>query len=354
MANVVPTAYTAPELNGLVPRENILASDTQAVLNAANFLIARGAPLVHQCWNRAEGVFSRTAALYAAAGNALWRIPPLGARTDVACVAHVNVVGAAANMRVRSVNSGIAVASGVLAPGEQWVTFGALTCAFGPGYDDLILDVAGDAADPIIVHTFYAEFAPQASPLAAGTGADDVTAFDEAEAAADEPIAADMLDYLRRDLVAMFARQRGIYTWSGLNDVDSAAIAPPYMPSWPHRLWSHVMPGSEVATPPLVWQVHVNAYNGSGAVDQIVSVWHGGGDIHGRSEHVTDETIPAAAVAAAWYDFQVQPGEERPLSEMGVPHMLASVSVHPDFVIAGLGSEGRTTAIVLSISIWGA
>jgi len=345
MARSFTTALRLPSPQHLVPREPILASDLQAMADALNWVHARGALAFSQAW--ADSIFARTSNAFSASGQVQYRVPDVGGgRTVVTIHAYCTRVGAAGRLKA----TGFAAASSAdiaIGAGTGWTTL-PITVDPSGGYDLVEVYTRGDGADPVIVHSLYAEYAPLTSPIASGARGG-FYAIDLDEAAADQAIAADLMCRMRDDLADLLARQRVLYTWSGLHDVDNGTTGPQAMPPWSHRAWGRITPGEEDAGRTLT--IHARVKNtGASAADFVFNA--GGTGFDGSALH--EYRVSCAAGFDSWKVGTITPDEDS--RAPGCDWPLTAMTCYPAAAVpvpAGGWQRADGDIEVRSISVWG-
>lgn len=334
MGRTYSPAWPDLTLQHFAPREPIYAADSQNLAEAANWLHARGMMAVTQAW--ADGIFARKSAAYSVGAQAFWRVPdPGGGRTVVTGLVRASNGGAGGRVRLTAL-TGASTATSGLVTADGWYALGPVTCNLAFGYEDLQLRAIGDGTDPTVVTSVLLSFAGPSSPL--GTGAlGDFYAFDLNELASDRPVSADVLARFLSNLTDLLGRNRVLYTWSGLSDVDDTSAGPSAMPEWVHRGWTRAITGAN--DDGLTATVYVHGTGG--ASDKRALIMHGGAGLLGEGEWRTGVTIPAGVTG--WQTGTVQVDETTRIE--GYDYPLASVGLWPGRLV--------DPATVNSVTIWG-
>ena len=110
MANVIP-GWNAPNIADVLTTQVLRGSRIATIPAALNYLRARvhARTVVSQCWSHMVPTYQRTAVLYDATPDAVWRIPTMYDRTEVRVVVRLRTVGGPAaghSVRLTAVNSG--------------------------------------------------------------------------------------------------------------------------------------------------------------------------------------------------------------------------------------------------------
>lgn len=352
MGNTFSSAFPDIVLQAYSPREPILARDLRKLLEAMNWLHARGMVCVSQAWEDDE--FSRIDAAYSGNPQAYWRVPdPGGDRSVIYGAAWVSNPGAGAGeIKVGSGVTGLTTPTTVPAGHDGWLTLGPFLLDFSSfGTDDIKMWVKGDGTDRVTVDSVMFEFRPLASPLSAGLHGDYLP-FDLDEVDGDRPVSADIWRQVLADLADLLARPRLYYSWSGLEDVDltpwPGETIPEYndrvaraeaMAPWSNRGWTKVIPGANVTA-----KAYLHASNSTGSDTQVV-IHHGGTSLAGDRIYKTTVTCPAGVTG--WQSADLEIGEDGFVR--GYDYPLASISVRP----MTLPPIRETSALLNSITIWG-
>lgn len=345
MSRSFSAGLVLPSAHHIVPRQPILAADVAALLDAVNWLHARGRLAFSQAWS--DGIFARSSNAYSASGQVRYRVPdPGGGRTALTVYAYVTRAGASGAVKVTTFAGAATATTAIPGAGPAWVKVGPVTCSFGAGPEDVDVFTIGDGAGLTTVHTVFAEFEPASSPL--GSGAlGGFLALDGDEAAADAALSSDLLLTVQADLADLLARNRVLYTWSGLHDVDDGTAGPEEMPAWSHRVWGRATPGAIDRGRTLT----VNAYcvnSGGSAADFVFNA--GGQGVDGNEDF--ELRVSCAGGFSGWKSGTVELDED---SHAGpYDHPMAALTVYPaGSATAPARGWQRSDVDVRAISVWG-
>ena len=147
MANVIP-GWNAPNIADVLTTQVLRGSRIATIPAALNYLRARvhARTVVSQCWSHMVPTYQRTAVLYDATPDAVWRIPTMYDRTEVRVVVRLRTVGGPAaghSVRLTAVGSGATLDLASPGAAAAWVS-GTLTVSTASSFETIELSAKGD------------------------------------------------------------------------------------------------------------------------------------------------------------------------------------------------------------------
>lgn len=353
-----PGVYVAP--GPVQVGLEILGAEMRPLLVALNELYARPMRAFSQGWSEIDRPFRVNSLLVGGTPSAMWPCVAWRGASPADLVIHVRAKApASANGRLRFV-CGAVFADIALTAGDptKWYTCTLTACAVsvwgtsGLRTCDVELYVDGADAlpafpDPTVVFEVYGEWVGLTSPLPAGDLDSGYVGLDPDELLADEPVAADLVQTVRSNIVALSARYRSLWSWSGLLGVDEPTEGPEEMAAWPHRALFPHLQGSEedgaygALGLRLALVVEATGFprrvQGSYATAQI-------GDVGGRGAVFRSATVLMGSRYLIWLPRDVL-SRDQPFQVQIYPAGSDSPS--------GDGAQWRATAGITRACLWG-
>lgn len=356
MANSFTVAMTPPDPLKVALGLPLIGPGTGQVghlIEAHNWLHAWGGStnVVSQGWG---GNLAAATAVMPGAGtnHCRWRIPQINsAYTSVQVeVWAEHLGGVAGSVRFQSTN-GADTETLTINPGAAASYTGTLTVAFGTGYEQIDMTIAGDGASATRVHDMWIRYVPLTSPLAAAA-AGSFTPFDAAEWDADSCLASDLGSRMVVNLTEFLARPRVYYQWSDLGSIKSG------MASTEHHCWVPVH--YDAVNNGLTVTMYVEATGAVGASKVHVYV-NGAANGHPGSFYDTYTIDVGAGAARAWYSKTITLADVPRLARM--PHPMTDLCIWPGTrSTGGVGdfgplldqqNGGTASPTIHSVSVWG-
>ena len=356
MANVIP-GWSAPNIADVLTTQVLRGSRIATIPAAINYLRARvhARTVVSQCWSHMVPTYQRTAVLYDATPDAVWRIPTMYDRTEVRVLVRLRTVGGPAaghSVRLTAVNSGATLDLASPGAAAAWVS-GTLTVSTASSFETLELRAKGDGVLPVEVQSILIRFPDLTGNLPAGAFDDGAGAFDPSEFGTDEPLSADSAQAMLTTLTGIEAWHQSYAAFSGLSNVDGLADTLSRLGTHLHRV---AVPTHDLSSALTIW---VYADNGTSGVDTYVRVWlTTDGEAGGGTELVLI-TIPALA-GPNWYSatYATVP-RLRALGDLPAQVSSAWIGVEPWGVDPDLPPQPRgeysdpLPLRILSLAVWG-
>jgi hypothetical protein len=310
---------------------------------------------VSQCWSHIVPTYQRTAAVYDADPDAVWRIPTMYDRTEVRVLVRLRTVGGPAaghSVRLTAVGSGATL--DLASPGATaaWVA-GTLTVSTASSFETIELRAQGDGVLPVEVQSILIRFPDLTGNLPAGAFDDGAGAFDSGEFATDEPLSADAAQAMLTTLTGIEAWHQSYCAFSGLQHVDTYLNTLAVVGTYLHRV---AVPIHDQSSSLTVW---VYADNGTSGADTSVRVWLTTDGEAGGGIGLVLITVPALA-GPAWYSatYATVP-RLRALRELPAQVSSAWIGVEPYGVDPDLPPQPRggysdpSPLRILSLAVWG-